>query len=304
MARSPVAVQQQRCLWKTQEASTVIPMSEKANDNQESYDSIAQQFASRPVKRSFVRLCSNAVVVVQEFALTSFLLARHRCTAILQEEDDSRAETTFSMQRRRQQQQQQQQFYMDASTAVMYVALGLAVVYSARADQSQQQDRKTKVMQRTLDAALLAVLMRFSAAVLQSLTASYSSDTVEALALAGMLVHLLFCDYSYANGRRAHAGEYYYSCCQTTTTAAAAAVKYTRRNNNNSNSRRPPFQGGTVSLNAALFATTLLVSRLESGQSVYLFVSLSIVLFSFYPVTRHSISYSYPSFCSGTYVMM
>jgi Phosphatidylinositol N-acetylglucosaminyltransferase len=296
--------QNKRCLWKAQTTSqhsgkiTSDSRSSESPQHQEqpdeSFDTIYQMVAARPAHRSFFGLCSNAVVVVQEFALTSFLLARHRIAMLRQHSLPTSRTGDNDPQWPPLHQPPHQQFYWDVSSATIVLALVLAVVYSARADpSSQQQDRPTKIRQRTLDAAVLAVWLRWTAAVLHSLTASYSSDTVEALALAGMLVHLLFCDYSYANGRRGD---------QLTPTTKLFQTRGARRgNNNHNNNTRPPFKGGTVSLNAALFATTLLVSRLQSGQAAYAFVSLSVVVFAFYPVTRHAISVSYPAATSGTY---
>jgi phosphatidylinositol glycan class C protein len=148
-------------------------------------------------------------------------------------------------------------------------------MYSARSyttsntNTTSQQDRKTKGQQRTTDAFLLVILLRFVASVLRSLTASYSSDTVQALAVAGMIVHVLACDYSYANGKE----------------HATVVVRLQQQ--------RPIFQGGTISLNVALFSTTLLVSRLSSNLTCYVFVTLSIVVFSFYPATRHAVAVAY-----------
>lgn len=264
--------QRRRCLWKSQTSDGTQKITKSEAQENESLDAIFQQFASRSSKRSIGRLCSNAVVVVQEFTLTCFLLARHRIAMLLEENPSALSTVKKS--------------YLDASSATMILALFLAVCYSAGADQSHQQDRKTKAIQRTFDAALLAVMLRFMAAVLQSLTASYSSDTVQALALSGMTIHLLFCDYSYANGRSTQ--QIY---------KANTALVVSRR-------IRPSFQGGTVSLNAALFSTTLLVSRLRSGETAYALVFLSVVFFAFYPVTRHAISASYPTAMSGTCVTL
>jgi phosphatidylinositol glycan class C protein len=44
---------------------------------------------------------------------------------------------------------------------------------------------------------------------------------------------------------------------------------------------------GAFSLNAALFATVLLASRLESNEMVFAFVFLAIETFAFFPLARH-----------------
>ena len=252
---------EQRVLWKPVDSFTTLKSSKT-----ESLEEISLRFKVSPQKRTLFQLCANSVVVVQEFALTSFLLARHQLTLLYNPDSAS----------------WHQQLYLELSTAAIVLALLMAVVYSSRADQSKQQDRKTKFTQRSRDAILLALLLRWVAGMLQSLTASYSSDTVQALALAGMTVHMLFCDYSYANGRDTAA---------TSTTTAISVVQ--------AETAHPPFLGGIYSLNAAFFSTTLLVSRLPDRLSAYFFSSLAILIFAHYPATRHAISASYPAVHSG-----
>jgi phosphatidylinositol glycan class C protein len=104
---------------------------------------------------------------------------------------------------------------------------------------------------------------------LRTLTASYSSDTVNALAIGGMVVHLLACDYSYALG---------------------ISKKKVSDGSNKRQAGRPTFSGGTVSLNAALFSTTLLASRLPTNVVSYAFISSAVILFAFYPAARHAIA--------------
>lgn len=252
----------QRVLWKPTENDCRAKCA-----NESSLEELRQTFTVRPPRRTLFQLCANAVVVVQEFSLTSFLLARHKIM-LLSNSHNSK----------------QKNMYIDLSTVFIVLALLTAIFFSARADPSTpQQDRITKITQRSSDAALLALLLRWMAGVLQSLTASYSSDTVEALSLAGMTVHLLFCDYSYANGRGSAA---------TRTSAPTTSNRETR----------PPFLGGIHSLNAALFSTTLLVSRLPDSLSAYLFLALAILVFAHYPATRHAISASYPAAHSGACV--
>jgi Phosphatidylinositol N-acetylglucosaminyltransferase len=143
--------------------------------------------------RSRSRLCSNAVVVVvQEFALSSWLLARRRLV---------------------QQERRYPDFLVSASTWLMFFAMVITIAYSTVAESAAAsaaaasanappQSHGAKARKRTLDAMLVAVLLPFTAQVLPSLTASYSTDTVERLAGLGLLVHLLCCDYSFANGLR------------------------------------------------------------------------------------------------------
>jgi cell division protein ZapA (FtsZ GTPase activity inhibitor) len=251
-----------------------------SSDNPESFQAIFQHFSSRPAPHSLRTLCSNALVVGQEFSLACFLLARHRVA--LEEEERQKLSTGYGNVDRAILALQQQR--VDQSTLAMLLALLVAVIYSARSNKNNnssntpvQQDRTQKVKQRMTDAFLLAVLLRFVASVLRTLTASYSSDTVQALAIAGMIVHVLACDYSYANGKPGSvAGR------------LSGMVQQQQQQQ-----RRPIFRGGTISLNASLFSTTLIVSRLSSNVTAYFFVTLAIVAFCFYPATRHAIAATY-----------
>ena len=53
--------------------------------------------------------------------------------------------------------------------------------------------------------------------------------------------------------------------------------------------------GGTISLNAAFFATVLLISRIKSNATSYAFVSSVVTLFAFYPTSRHDIARHFPN---------
>jgi phosphatidylinositol glycan class C protein len=154
----------------------------------------------------------------------------------------------------------------------MITALLLVLFYGSRVE--TKQNKHVKLKQRATDVLLSAILLRFLASLLQSLTASYASDTMYALVMAGFVLHVLACDYSYANGH-ARYKDYEHA------------------------TKRPIFHGGTVSLNSALFSTTLLVSRLQIVEA-YFFVYFAVVLFAFYPVTRNIIAVVYPARKSGT----
>jgi Phosphatidylinositol N-acetylglucosaminyltransferase len=253
----------QRRLWRPLDESTCLSQSTSSaslsnGDNNgchereretalETYETLRSQFVVAPPVscsststtaaqlapywRSWPRLCANAVVVVQEFALSSWLLARHR---LVQEEI------------------QYSEFLVSASTWLLLIAMGITIAYSmavesasANGSNALQQSRCAKARQRAFDALLVAVLLRFTAQVLPSLTASYSTDTVERMAGLGLLVHLLFCDYSYANGRPP-------SCAppRSPTLSSMAPHEDTTSTVARYQSRRPSFQGGTASLNA------------------------------------------------------
>lgn len=228
------------------------------SDDPSTVESVLSLYASRPLPIQFFTLCCNALVVVQEFSLTCFVLARHQMA--------------WLQQHQQQQQRQLQRFHnIEASNLFLLTALLVAVAYGN--SQPPTQDRRTKVRQRVVDTLLLAFALRFASSLLQSLTASYSSDTVHRLAVLGMIWHVLACDYSYANG---------FVTIQV------------------SHGSRPIFGGGTFALNAALFSTTLLVSRIHDNQMVFLFISLSVVVFAFYSSARHEMARTHPAHSSGT----
>ncbi len=138
----------------------------------------------------------------------------------------------------------------------------------------QKGHRRKKAIIRLSDGLLLAALLRFISGVLRTLTASFSADTVFALAIGGMVIHLLTCDYKYANGM-----------------VGDEEGKSTAKEIH----PRPAFLGGTVSLNAVFFSTALLVSRIKSNVTSFVFVLSVVTLFAFYPASRHRIARRYPN---------
>lgn len=94
---------------------------------------------------------------------------------------------------------------------------------------------------------LFGVCLRVAAPALQTLTSSFSSNTIHALAIAFSSMHLAFYDYSYI-----HDSEVYVF-------------------------------SGTLSLNASMFTAVLLASRLKNIEMVFSFMLLAVICFSFYP---------------------
>jgi hypothetical protein len=66
-------------------------------------------------------------------------------------------------------------------------------------NKQNKDHRRKKAIVRLSDVILLAVILRVISGLLRSLTASYSTDTVYALTITGMAVHLSACDYKFAN---------------------------------------------------------------------------------------------------------
>jgi len=213
----------------------------------------------KPAYRSLGEIANNSVVVGQELALTCLFLTRHRAITPNHEGDlEENLEGSGTGSR-----------IFVAAVAVIVILI-LYYGESTRSSLSPCQ-RRDRLFFRATDAVLLAAILRFLSSVLRTLTASFSSDTVNALAIFGMAVHVLACDYAYALGHQS----------QRQGVDAAEEGRPTGR---------PNFLGGTVSLNAALFSTTLLASRLDSDVSSYAFISSAVVLFAFYPAARHAIA--------------
>lgn len=233
-----------RCLWKGERNRD-----DKRKTSVRGYSEIYADYSCTPKPRTFWDLAAHSLVVGQEFALGCYFIARHR-VLLTQNLRDPKVNVA-------------------QSDKAIYFTLGMVLCASLMARHVPQPNRRAKAKQRLADGVLLAILLRLLAGLWRTLTLSYSSDTVQALAIGGMLLHVLTCDYGWANGK----GEF-------------ESLKY---------KQRQPFRGGTLSLNAALFTTTLLVSRLDSQASAFILVGLAIVAFGFYPDTRHVISLAYPA---------
>ncbi len=125
-----------------------------------------------------------------------------------------------------------------------------------------------------LQASLLKMLLLSGALLglsplLMTLTSSYSSDTIWALTFSLFVVHVVFHDYT----------------------------------------KRDPVEASTfqstISLNAAIFASVLLASRLNSAEPVFAFMLFSFLLFAGFPVVAihvrcASFPVSLPTFCTRT----
>ena len=101
---------------------------------------------------------------------------------------------------------------------------------------------------------LVGVLLALSP-VLATLTNSFSDDTIWVLTILLMLIHVVFHDYGYIIG---------------------SSEKFE----------------GPVSLNAAIFASVLLGSRLPSNLHVFTLIFLAIELFALFPIMRHHLRVS------------
>jgi hypothetical protein len=220
----------------------------------------------RPPPRDLADIFNNSMVVGQEFVLACLFLARHRDAV---EEWETR--TTKKGESKQ---------IILSMAAIAFSAI--LILYNSESSPGKEKrvinakKRRRRMLVRASDAIILAAILRFLASVLRTLTASYSSDTVNALAIGGMVVHLLACDYSYALGIASKGND-------TSLLESSGSLHCLHVG-------RPTFLGGTISLNAALFSTTLLASRLPTTVMSYAFISSGVVLFAFYPLARHAIA--------------
>jgi len=242
----------------------------------DTYDTIFQHFSSKPSPKSLSFHLYNTMVLVQEVVLTCFLLAGHRA---------ARLEELDYIQRRAKGATTDGGIHsirLLTSLGLIWITLVVAVVQNRFAN-----SKRYTIRHRITDFLLMAIILRFLSAVLKTLTASYSSDTVYALSTMSLFLHLLTCDYDYANGLKANDndadGDNNDINCNT-------ASRFNSGYYRNKNLERPTFEGGMISLTSAFFATTLLASRLESNAAVYIFVCSSVILFALYPAARHLVA--------------
>jgi len=131
-----------------------------------------------------------------------------------------------------------------------------------------QLDRSCPSFNKALCSSMIfGICLRVAAPVLKTLTSSYSSDTIHALAIIFSSVHLVFYDYAFID------------------------------NNTMDFS-------GTLSLNAAMFTAVLLASRLENVDVVAAFVFLAVILFSFMPLSVRLIKLHSPQFHVLTCILL
>ena len=246
-----------RRLWDGENHHAPLNSRSRSTKN-ETYDEIFQKFATKSPQMPLSLLTARGLIVGQEFILTCLLLASHRVA--LDEENKSPeyhpTSTILST------------FQPTTQPYVLFIPwvsfIFTTATFSRISSERSSMTQKEKLQTRGADSLFMALFLRFLAGVLQTLTASYSSDTVHALAIGGLVLHLLACDFNYANGQTESSGVDIIG--------------------------RPPFKGGTLSLTAAFFSTILLASRLEENISVYIFVTYSVILFALYPAARHNVA--------------
>lgn len=96
---------------------------------------------------------------------------------------------------------------------------------------------------------IMGICLRVAAPVLQTLTSSFSDDTIYALGILFSITHVIFHDYSYMSDMD------------------------------------PNAKIGTISLSAAMLTAILLASRIKQIEIVFGFVLLAVISFSLFPIT-------------------
>jgi len=205
----------------------------------------------------------KSIVISQEFALSTLFLASHRCLVCRTSKDaeDYNCSLCFEDDRLL--------FSMHVLTATLISIAGFTII--ARKGQLCERRQLNRIRGRFLDALLIAGIIRFVSSVLRTLTASYSSDTVTALAITGMITHVITVDYDYANG-----------VCLKGNGEEKKLIEH----------GRSLFLGGTISINCVFFSTALLASRLPSDSVSYAFFMWTSIMFAYYPEARHVIAQS------------
>lgn len=242
----------------------------------DTYESLLQKYAHPIPRRSLLQCCAEALPLVQEFSLVVLFLARYQLSvdweeaAVALNNSHGYNDKLVRIEKR-----------MDRGHALLLLAFSLILGLRFFKRSTLLLNSRTKARHRLTDGCLLAVLLRLLASPLRGLTASYSTDTVHALTVACLGLHLITCDYTYGSTSRQ-------SNDQTTTTVTTSPQH-----------QRPPFQGGTISLNASFFAAILCSSRLQSNLTSYFYCSLAVIMFGFYPATRADLMVEYPPHQSG-----
>jgi len=220
-----------------------------------------------PFHTRLKEIVSRSLVVAHQFSLSTLFLVGHRCVVCRSVEDPNEKycgpcfhDNTLL-------------FSMHVFTVTL-VAIALSTMIARRCNQETKNQRKRdRVHSRSIDAILIAGILRFLSSVLRTLTASYSSDTVTALAIGGMVGSVVSADYNYANG-----------------ISRVSASKRRQKASRYGDRQLQEFMGGTVSINCVFFSAALLASRLPSITVSYIFFMWTVILFAYYPEGRFLVS--------------
>lgn len=249
--------------------------------------------------RSFLQFLSLSFIIAQEFGLSTLLLAAHRCLICVStaaaDSDADYEEEIYEVFNEQDCVTCNDESKLSLCISIFAITLPMIAIGATAARWKQNRKgkkvrNKERIYYRTIDALLIAGMLRFLSSVLRTLTASYSSNTVMALAFGGMVLHLLSCDYGFANG--------------------IITLKSTLEDDNNASGKiggadmtyehgRPLFMGGTVAINCVFFSGVLLASRCPSDSISYSFLMVTVVLFANYPEARHTMAIAFRKDLNG-----
>ncbi|KAL8448454.1 hypothetical protein Emed_003788 [Eimeria media] len=151
---------------------------------------------------------------------------------------------------------------LEASTLVAFDIIALPLGYALRWSLRPAPRAARQVLQ---SAVIIFGVLRILAPVLQTLTQSFSDDTVISLTSICLLIHIPFNDYSYVY--------------------------------RNPETIDEPL-GRLMSLNVALFANVLLASRLSTSTEVFAFLFFGIEVFALSPMARRYLLLWNPWVCT------
>ncbi|RYG67841.1 hypothetical protein EON64_06555 [archaeon] len=121
---------------------------------------------------------------------------------------------------------------------------------------SEMPNKGSYLLEKSKVALMMGICLRLTAPVIQTLTLSFSEDTIYALAITFSVVHLAFHEYSPL-------------------------------------SQSPDHFSAAISFNAAIFTAVLLASRLQHRHSVsmvMLFIVLAVLTFSLFPIVARLVT--------------
>mmetsp|Transcript_10921 Transcript_10921/g.13801 ORF Transcript_10921/g.13801 Transcript_10921/m.13801 type:complete len:405 (+) Transcript_10921:209-1423(+) len=255
-------------------------------------------------------MISNTLVIAQEYSLSTLFLVAHRCMVCITDEEFYYEDDTTTCRPCRDESR------ILSSFTIFTVTLTSIAVWAMIARRKQLQRNSERIYYRAIDAIMIAGMLRFLSSMLRTLTASYSADTVIALAIGGMMLHVLSCDYTFANGGL-------HVAMQDKTNSDSTAVIDSHNNGKNSSCvditykhGRPLFMGGTISINCVFFSATLLASRCPSNSSSYTFLMCTVALFAYFPEARHMVAFTFGDkavyctflillgMCTSTYLLL
>ena len=139
---------------------------------------------------------------------------------------------------------------------------------------------------------IFIVCLRTSAPILKILTSSFSDDTVYAIVLTLATAHLVFFDYSFYSISSADNISTINLTSSSSTINSIQLISgnninannsHSNTNTNNASNSNMSFSGGILSINASLFASIVLISRLQDMSAIIAFCILSILFFFMLP---------------------